>query len=103
VVQFYDGTNWQLLNASSDSRPWGNITICPLPATADDNPDFAIRFALVNASVRENEYAFLDNVIVTGEFDERCAVPLFTPIGLVALVGMLSIVATSTLVRKRRR
>jgi len=65
VVQFYNGTDWEFIGGYSDNRLWDNDSFCPLPATADDNPDFKIRFALANAD--PGEYAFLDNVTVTGE------------------------------------
>jgi len=34
---------------------------------------------------------------------ERAEVPALTPVGIAALVGLLAIIATSTLVRKRRK
>jgi uncharacterized repeat protein (TIGR01451 family) len=64
TVRFYNGTDWQLIAGYSDNKTWENFTY-PLPVTADDNPDLRIRFLLTNAD--PGEYAFLDNVTVTGE------------------------------------
>ncbi len=64
AVQFNDGSGWKPAPAYSDNLSWSQDTLS-LPATADDNPNLRIRCSLGNAD--PGEYAFLDNVTVTGE------------------------------------
>jgi uncharacterized repeat protein (TIGR01451 family) len=59
-VQFNDSSGWQSLLTYTDNLSWDNIYF-NLP---DDKPNLRIRFTLENADL--GEYAFLDNVTVTG-------------------------------------
>ena len=52
----------------------------------------------VDAAHNENDPGF----IVLGR-EQREQVPALTPVGIAALIGLLSVIATSTLIRKRRR
>jgi len=57
-VEWYDGASWNLLESTQDSS-WGH-PVFALPAGADNNPDFIIRFTSnVN---RPTDKAYLDNV-----------------------------------------
>ena len=95
-VQFNDSSSWHY--GYTDNLSWFYSTL-RLPDIANDNPTLQIKFTLENADL--GEYAFIDNVIVTGE-PMVCEAPLVTPIGLVALLVLLSVVATSTIVRSKK-
>jgi lysophospholipase L1-like esterase len=57
-VEWYDGQSWQPIESTADSV-WG-FTSVNLPAGADNNPDFRIRF-ICNGN-HPVEKAFIDNV-----------------------------------------
>jgi lysophospholipase L1-like esterase len=62
-VDWYDGSGWNLLESTQDSS-WGH-PVFVLPAAAENNPDFTIRFTSnVN---RPTDKAYLDNVQLTGD------------------------------------
>ena len=53
------------MKATTDSLDWATVTLS-LPDNASDNPKLRIKFVL-DEDADYNEYAFLDNVTVTGE------------------------------------
>ncbi len=57
-VEWFDGTDWHPLEATQDTS-WSHVSFS-LPAGADDNPDFILRFTS-NAN-RPKDKVFLDNV-----------------------------------------
>ncbi|MCJ7691903.1 MAG: sialate O-acetylesterase [Sedimentisphaerales bacterium] len=61
-AEWYDGTDWNELEASQDSS-WGTVDIY-CGSGADDSADFKIRFR-TNAN-KTNEYSCIDNVAVCG-------------------------------------
>ncbi|VGO11753.1 Arylsulfatase [Pontiella desulfatans] len=64
--EWYDGTGWNTIeNLSSGFTPWQVVSQIGLPAGADHNPNFRIRFR-VNAG---SDYGYVDSVVVEGAPD----------------------------------
>ncbi|MHC4619628.1 MAG: Calx-beta domain-containing protein, partial [Planctomycetota bacterium] len=62
-AEWYDGSSWNPLESTQDTA-WGTQMDFTCPAGAENNANFAIRFR-TNAS-RGSEYAYVDEVFVTG-------------------------------------
>ncbi len=60
--EWFDGTTWQLFDASQDSQ-WGELSFI-LPAGAANNPLFELRFSATSKG--KKEWSDLDDVVVTG-------------------------------------
>jgi lysophospholipase L1-like esterase len=61
-VEWYDGTNWHLIEATADTS-WAHV-VFELSEGADNNPAFRIRFTC-NGN-HPVEKVFLDNVVISG-------------------------------------
>jgi len=63
-----DGSNWTLLKQITNGDPEEDGELHPfsfeLPPSADDNPDFGLRFGIWGS--RRREYGYVDNVRVEG-------------------------------------
>jgi len=70
----------------------------------DDDGDNVITIQLTDGGIGDDD-GVANGVIVDqgGIGNPRAEVPALTPVGIAALVGLLAIIATSTLVRKRRK
>ncbi len=62
TVQWFDGSTWRTVETHSGG--WGTPTFS-LPAGADNNPNFRIRFSL-NAN-RNNEHAYIDDIVISAD------------------------------------
>jgi hypothetical protein len=62
-AEWYDGSGWNPLESTQDTD-WGTQMDFTCPAGAENNANFALRFR-TNAN-RGSEYAYVDEVIVTG-------------------------------------
>ncbi len=74
AVEWYDGSNWHELE-STQASSWASLDkTCGVGA--DDNPNFQIRF-ITNAD-KNNEYAYIDDVEITGTPSESTAMGMST-------------------------
>lgn len=63
IVEWSDGSNWYTLESTQDSS-WGH-PVWSLPAGAENNPDFMIRFT--GDADKNQDIANLDNVELSGD------------------------------------
>lgn len=71
----------------------------------DDDGDRVITIQLTDGGIGDDDGNATNGIIVDqgGIGNPRARVPALTPIGLIALVGLLALVATSTILRKRKK
>ncbi|WP_372798807.1 carbohydrate-binding protein, partial [Pontiella sp.] len=63
ISEWFDGTSWNAIESiSSGFSAWEVVSQIELPAGADHNPDFRLRFR-VNAG---SDYGYVDSVVVEG-------------------------------------
>ena len=118
--EIYTGSEWANVSARSSATgsdwvtilAWNEDHFGPLTVNldistfADNQPDLQVRF---NYDTKGEEWLWwweVDNVEVCGEKAAPARVPAITPIGLIALVGLLSVIAAVSIrtnIRKKRR
>jgi hypothetical protein len=64
LVEWYDGNSWAVLDQLYSEATW-TLRDWDMAAGADDNTGFALRFTAV--ANKNTEWAYADNVEVTGE------------------------------------
>ncbi|UCF44290.1 MAG: metallophosphoesterase [Planctomycetota bacterium] len=76
MARWYDGSNWHTLESTLDTNWAEKIWLCSI--SANDNPDFKIRFSS-NGGHPSQEYTCLDDVEVSGSGPTPSPSPTPTP------------------------
>jgi parallel beta-helix repeat protein len=94
------GSLWWKVNTTAGNNTWYSLPI------GDDDGDSVITITLTDGGLGDND-GVANGVIVdpggVGMPKEVVAVPILTPLGLIALVGLLTLIATNTILRRKRR